>query len=326
MAGVSVSTVSKALNDYSDVNAETRKKVLDVANRLNYVADTNARNMGGKVATTTIALLVSDLRSEDPSGFVFGILSGTHYICKHRNCDFMLLATSPLEQETIPLLQLCRQKGVNGIVASGFRLSDPYVAQMKELDMPVALIDMDEKGRNIYNVSIDNVAAAQRATEFLLSKGHRNIAMLNGREAAAVSHKRYTGYRLAFEKAGVSPNPDFLRYCDFEEGKAIQATRDLLQRYPRISALFAASDLMAIGACRAIGQLGMVPGKDIDVIGFDDIPIAKYLFGGISTIQQDPYQLGCVAGEAVYRMLSGENAGPLPQVGFDLVLRRTATP
>lgn len=97
-AGVSVATVSKALNGYQDVNPETRRRVLDVANKLNYVADTNARNMGGKVETTTIALLVNGLRSEDPSGFVFGILSGTHYICKRRNCDFMLLTTSSQER------------------------------------------------------------------------------------------------------------------------------------------------------------------------------------------------------------------------------------
>lgn len=276
-AGVSVATVSKALNGYQDVNPETRRRVLDVANKLNYVADTNARNMGGKVETTTIALLVNGLRSEDPSGFVFGILSGTHYICKRRNCDFMLLTTSSQEQEMTPLLQLCRQKSVNGIVASGFRLGDPYIEQMKEIDLPVAFIDMDEKGRNVFNVSIDNVAAAKRATEFLIQKGHRDVAMLNGTPAADVSRKRYRGYCLAFEEAGLAVNTDYLRYCDFDEGKAIQATLELLQRHPRITAIFAASDLMAIGACRAIGQLGMVPGTDIDVIGFDDIPIAKYL-------------------------------------------------
>ena len=325
-AGVSVATVSKALNGYQDVNPETRRRVLDVANKLNYVADTNARNMGGKVETTTIALLVNGLRSEDPSGFVFGILSGTHYICKRRNCDFMLLTTSSQEQEMTPLLQLCRQKSVNGIVASGFRLGDPYIEQMKEIDLPVAFIDMDEKGRNVFNVSIDNLAAAKRATEFLLPKGHRDVAMLNGTPAADVSRKRYRGYCLAFEEAGLAVNTDYLRYCDFDEGKAIQATLELLQRHPRITAIFAASDLMAIGACRAIGQLGMVPGTDIDVIGFDDIPIAKYLFGGVSTIRQDPYQLGCVAGEAVYSMLQGGTDAPLPTVGFDLILRRTATP
>lgn len=150
--------------------------------------------------------------------------------------------------------------------------------------------------------------------------------MLNGTPAADVSRKRYRGYCLAFEEAGLAVNTDYLRYCDFDEGKAIQATLELLQRHPRITAIFAASDLMAIGACRAIGQLGMVPGTDIDVIGFDDIPIAKYLFGGVSTIRQDPYQLGCVAGEAVYSMLQGGTDAPLPTVGFDLILRRTATP
>lgn len=189
-AGVSVATVSKALNGYQDVNPETRRCVLDVANKLNYVADTNARNMGGKVETTTIALLVNGLRSEDPSGFVFGILSGTHYICKRRNCDFMLLTTSSQEQEMTPLLQLCRQKSVNGIVASGFRLGDPYIEQMKEIDLPVAFIDMDEKGRNVFNVSIDNVAAAKRATEVLLQKGHRDVAMLNGTPARRCSGTR----------------------------------------------------------------------------------------------------------------------------------------
>lgn len=323
-AGVSVATVSKALNGYPDVNPETRVRIQDVANQLNYVADTNARNMGGKVETTTIALLVSDLRPQDPSGFVFGILSGVHYICKRRGCDFMLLVTSPQEQQETPLLQLCRKKGVNGLVVTGFRLDSPYVEQMRQMDLPVALVDMDEKGSNLYNVSVDNVEAACRATEFLLKKGHRNIAMLNGRPEAVVSRKRYQGYRIAFQKQGLAINPDYLRSCDFDEGKALQATLELLSRYPKITAIFAASDLMAIGACRAISQLGLIPGRDVDVIGFDDIPIAKYLFGGITTIQQDPYQLGCMAGEAVCRMLQGKPTSELPSVDFDLVIRKTA--
>ena len=148
--------------------------------------------------------------------------------------------------------------------------------------------------------------------------------MLNGRPEAVVSRKRYQGYRIAFQKQGLAINPDYLRSCDFDEGKALQATLELLSRYPKITAIFAASDLMAIGACRAISQLGLIPGRDVDVIGFDDIPIAKYLFGGITTIQQDPYQLGCMAGEAVCRMLQGKPTSELPSVDFDLVIRKTA--
>lgn len=325
MAGVSVATVSKALNGYPDVNPETRNRILEIANQLNYVADTHARNMGGKVETTTIALLVSDLRPEDPSGFVFAILSGVYYICKRRGCDFMLLVTSPQEQEETPLLQLCRKKGVNGLVVTGFRLDSPYVEQMRQMDLPVVLVDMDEKGKNLYSVSVDNVKAAYKATEFLLKKGHREIAMLNGKAEAVVSRKRYEGYALAFHKRGLSPNLQYMRICDFEEDKAMEATLGLLATYPKITAIFAASDLMAIGACRAVSQMGMVPGQDIDIIGFDDIPIAKYLFGGITTIQQDPYQLGCIAGEAVCRMLQGKSTSELPQVGFDLVVRNTAS-
>lgn len=323
-AGVSVTTVSKALNNYPDVSAETRKRIQEIADRLNYVADANARRMGSKENIPVVALLLGALEPADPSGFVYSILSGVYHACHQCGCDFTMMITPKEEQNTLPLLKLCREKGVSGVVATGLRLGDPYVEQLQKLSMPVAVIDMELMGPNLKNIAVNNVLAAEQAVGLLLDKGHRKIAMLNGKKEADVSHRRYRGYRRALEGQGIPVNEDYVSYCNFNRDMAQQATEELLSQHPEVTAIFAASDLMAFGACQAIEDRGLEVGKDIDVVGFDDIPLAMCLYGGVTTVAQDPYDMGMLAGETVCAQLRPGLEVPSRTPKFHIMVRNTA--
>lgn len=323
-AGVSVTTVSKALNNYPDVNAETKKRIQDIAERMNYIADVNARRMGSKENIPVVALLLGALEPTDPSGFVYSVLSGAYHACYQCGCDFTMMITPKEEQNDLPLLTLCREKGISGIVATGLRLNDPYVEQLQKLSIPVAVIDVELTGENLKSIAVNNTLASEQVVERLLKKGHRKIAMLNGRREADVSCRRYQGYEKALQTYGLQVDPSCVRYCDFQQELAHDAAKDLLQQHPDITAIFAASDLMAFGACQAIEELEMEAGRDIDVVGFDDIPLAMYLYGGVTTVSQDPYDMGLLAGETVCTQLRPALDMPLRTPEYRIIVRKTA--
>ncbi len=321
-AGVSITTVSRALNGYSDVSEKTKERIIEVVERLNYAPDINARSLGGK-AETTIALLASELMPSDENGFVYGLINGLFQQCSEQGCEFMLLATNKAKQEGLSFLQLCKKKNLSGVVATGFRTDDPYYHEILASDIPCALIDMKAEGRRKCNITIDNVAASKAAVNYLIGLGHRNIGMINGLRTADVTGERYSGYVAALVDAKISLRLDYMRYCEFREDRAFTETKELLQQYPEITALFCASDMMAIGAIRAAEELGLRVPEDLSVMGFDDIPIAKYVFKGITTVQQPPSMMGREGGKAIWKMLQGEDVGNEIVLPYKLITRGT---
>ena len=322
-AGGAITTVSKALNDYSDVNPETRKRIKELAEKMNYVPNAAGRTMGGK-ADKVIGLLINDLKPTDPSGAVYGILSGVCHACQDNGIEFILLTSDILRQQQETLKVLCLKKQLTGLICSGFRTNDRYLEQLGDIDIPCAFIDMRTPDSRVLDITIDNQRAAFDAVSYLLRCGRKNIAMVNGSTVADVSLLREGGYRAAMAAAGLEVSPLRVVNANFDDIVAYNLVWRLLQDDPGIDALFCASDLMAIGACRAIEDLGKRVGSDIFVVGFDDIPIAKYLYGGLTTVRQDFYRMGYVAGQAIYDRIEGTSKAHTDDVMYELVVRGSA--
>lgn len=320
--GVSITTVSRALNGYSDVSEKTKKKILEAVRRLDYAPDANARSMGGK-AEPTIALLTSELKEKDENGFVYGMINGLFQQCSVLGCEFMLLVTNVVKQEKLSFMQLCKKKNLSGVVVTGLRTGDPYYKEVMNSDIPCALIDIKASGKYQCNITIDNVKASQKAVEYLIGLGHKKIGMINGQKIAEVSGERYSGYVTALLNAKIPLHLEYMRYGDFVEDTALEQTKKLMEKHPEITALFCASDVMAIGAIRALEEMGLRVPEDVSVLGFDDIPIAKYVYNGITTVRQFPIEMGRAGGEAVYRMLNGEHVESELQLPYELVVRGT---
>lgn len=324
-AGVSITTVSRALNGYSDVSEKTKARIQEIVERLDYAPDGNARAMGSK-GTTTIGLLIANAISEDENGFTHGHMIGLYRLCTECNCGFMLLVTETEHQKMLSFRQLCKTNNLSGIVVTGLNTNDPYYEEIMKSDIPCAIVDMEVAGKQKCNITTDNILASQQAVEYLISQGHRHIAMINGGELADVSMKRYAGYIGGLTGNNISPNKDYIRNCDFKENVAYEETKKLLTKYPEITALFCASDVMAMGAIRAAFELGKNVPNDISVMGYDDIPVAKYVYNGISTIHQNPHRMGYEAGRAVYRMIQGEDVEGKIILPHNLVIRGTTGP
>lgn len=323
-AGVSITTVSKALNNYPDVKEETRKRIEQIVQELNYVPDVAGRSMGG-ITEPVIGLLINELRPEEPSGAVYGFLSGVCHACKDNGIEFLLITTDTKAQTQTTLKRLCLSKGLNGIVCSGFRLTDPFIGQMGELDIPCACIDIETGYPNVLDITVNNIQAADEAVTFLINSGRKNIALISGYEAADVSNRRVQGYRNAMERAGFPLVEDRMVEGWFIEREAYEKAKKLLATDPELDAIFCVSDLMALGACRAAEEAGLTIGRDISIVGFDDMPVAKYVYGGLTTVRQNFYAMGYSAGAQIFEKISGQKSVASPgELLYKLVVRGSA--
>lgn len=291
---------------------------------MDYVPDAMGRSMGG-ISEPVIGLLINELLPSEPSGAVYGFLSGVCHACKDNNVEFLLIATDTKSQEDTTLKRLCLSKGLNGLVCSGFRLDDPFVRQMAEIEIPCACIDIRTGHPNVLDITIDNVKAADEAVSFLVQSGRKNTALIYGNRNADVSNLRVQGYYNALQRAGLPVMEGRMVAGEFLEDSAYQKTKELLARDKRIDSFFCVSDLMAMGTCRAIEEAGLVVGRDIAVVGFDDIPTAQYVYGGLTTIRQNFYAMGYLAGIRIYERISPKKSATTTDgLMYELVIRGSA--
>ncbi|WP_421382232.1 LacI family DNA-binding transcriptional regulator [Bacillus salacetis] len=303
-AGVSVTTVSRALNGYSDVKELTRQKIAAVAKELNYSPNTLARSLVMN-KSQTIGLLVSGFTKESvKDNFTVEVLAGVNECASEMNYDLVLFNTNSSMQREKTYTQLCKERRVDGVIIQGIRTDDPYLKEVVDSDIPCVLIDIPVTSENVGYVTTDNELGADKAVQHLVELGHRNIGMVNGHEYAFVSQKRLNGYKRALENAGLPFNPKYVVDGNFKEGEAAKVTKELLTEHPEITAVFCASDLMAIGSLKAAQEMGKQIPSDLSIVGYDDILLASYVSPSLTTVAQNKFQLGFEAAQMLLNLLT----------------------
>lgn len=300
-----MTTVSRALNGYNDVNPDTKANIQRIAKEMGYVPNRAAQNLV-KTHSNTLAIILSGLTQDGgKDNIVYRLLAGMYQFAETVNYEVALFTTSSAHQKEKSYVQFCREHNIAGAVLNGIRLDDPYLLELMDSPLPCVLIDVHEKGNHVSAVSIDNRLASEEVVSVLIENGHQKIGMITGRREAHVSIDREAGYKRALEKAGIPVVPQYKVVGDFLEQKAYDEATALLTRHPEITALFCASDMMAIGAYRAAKDLGRRIPEDLSVAGFDDIPIAEHLSPPLTTVGQDFYQMGYEAAKQLLSMIEG---------------------
>ncbi|WP_018131198.1 LacI family DNA-binding transcriptional regulator [Effusibacillus pohliae] len=325
-AGVSITTVSRVLNQYADVNPKTRQKVLKVVEKMGYQPNAVARGLVMN-RTRTVGLVVSDLtKSRTGHHFMFDVLCGINDRAQELGYDVVLFSTSPTAQRKTTYLEFVRQRRVDGVIMMGIRLDDPYTHEVVEAPIPSVLVDVPLTSSTCSYVTTDNVAGARMATEYLLRLGHRHIGFVNGHQQAAVSQQRLAGYTQALAAAGVPFREEYVYYGNFELVDGANGVQHLKQQHPHISAVFFASDLMALGGMKYIqANGGCVPG-DLSIVGFDDIDLASLMQPALTTVRQMRYEMGKSAVDTLLRMLEDGETGKGIVLPPELIVRETAQP
>ncbi len=326
-AGVSRTTVSFVLNNVPGINIsdETRQRILETARQLSYIPDSAARSLASGRAGAVALVLRQSAHQVISDAFLAPVVQGVAAAVKDYGCHVLI---EPLDPADIngSYGDLVRSRRADGILMSGPRLDDSELARIAAENIPVVMIGQ-LPGSNIPFVDIDNVQCARTAVEHLLSLGHRRIACItNAALAYTASRDRLEGYRQAIEAAGISYTQSLVRYGDFTDESGERAMADLLERAnPRPTAVFVASDVVALGALNAIRAAGLCIPDDIALVGFDDIPLAQYVDPPLTTIRQPAYAIGWGAGQMLARLIAdrGDVQDTAILLDTELVVRKS---
>lgn len=226
--------------------------------------------------------------------------------------DLLLLANEESGNAfgTHSYIQRCRHHRVDGVVLMGADAREPDVRKLAGSTIPCVAVDLDLVGRRTGFVVSDNARGAGLAVEHLHKLGHDRIATIAGPTETRVGMDRFVGFRDAMERLGLPYREEYFRDGDFYFDSGTAAMQELLSLPEPPTAVFAASDLMAAGAIRAIEQAGLSVPADIAVVGFDDIQLAAMMQPALTTIRQDKLGLGSAAAEALLRMIELDGAPP----------------
>jgi len=322
-AKVSVTVVSKALNGYTDVSEDTRRKVLKVAEELKYTPNMLAKNLKQKV-TKSIALIFSNFeRANGKDGVLFQIMSGIYAAAVDYKYEVVIYTRSLSEQQNKSYWKFCKDHKIAGAVVTGLKTTDPYFQEIVNSDFPCVVLDTDLASEHTGSVSTDNVSASKMGVEYLISKGHRKIGMINGHEFAVVSRQRLEGYQAALAAQGIAYDPAIVMNSDYSEESAYELADSYLEQHRDVTAIFFASDLMAIGFMNRCREIGVRIPEDISILGFDDIVLSSYTTPKLSTVRQNFHKLAYTACEQVIHILEKEEKGRHIMMPFKIVDRET---
>lgn len=323
--GFSVTTVSRALNGYDDVSEETRRTIRASAERLQYSPNMLARTLVTK-KSRTIGLLVTNLKRESAKdNFVFDVLCGITEYVSHNNYEMMLLSTSTSRQKNKTFLQLIQERNLDGVIIQGLKKDDPYLNEAIKSTIPTVLIDIPIENETTGYVTSNQSEGVRTAIKFLYRLGHRKIAFMNGHKYAYVSEVRLKAYLSALQELNITFDDSLLCFGDFEEDIAYHTALNFILNHPDVTAIFCASDVMALGVLRAARELSVKVPEDISIIGFDDILLTKYVTPTISTVAQSPYDLGVSATSLLLKLIDGSHTTHHLIMENELIVRESTS-
>lgn len=304
--GVSISTVSRALRGQIDVNAETRKRVLELAEKLDYQPNTAALSLLKK-HTSTIGVLVPNL-----DYFFSTAIKGIDEAALEAGYTVMVCQSNESYGKELINTKRLLESRVDGFIispSSDTKLTDHF-KRIQDKGIPMVFFDRDINGLKAPKILLDNFEGGYMATKHLIDKGYSKIAYLGGPEKMLMSNQRFEGYKTALKEAGIKFNSKFVEHGDFNQDFAYFNTEELLKFKNRPDAIFAMSDRLALGALLCIRKFGLRIPEDIGLIGFNNEPITTLLSPTVSTIDQPAFEMGKLATRMFIQMINNKDFSP----------------
>lgn len=302
-AGVSFTTVSHVLNETRPVRQSTRDKVLAAARELNYVPSAVARSLKHRV-TRTIGLMV-------PNAFTpyFAELArGIEDACFRNGWTAVVCSSDGIAERQEAYLELLHEKRVDGIVIASPPVDPAWVEALRGATCPLLVMGHEVPDLAADLVEMDNERGGELAAEHLLRLGHRSFGCIAGTPGLDVSRDRLRGFRRKLEEAGFQLPDAAVESADFTTPRAHEAALRLLGSGLAVTALFAQSDMMAVGVLRAAAERGLsVPGQ-LSVVGFDDIELARYLFPALTSVGMALREVGEATAQVLFERIARPDA------------------
>jgi LacI family transcriptional regulator len=325
LAGVSRTTVSFVLNDVKGLNisTETRQRVREAAEQLSYVPDARAQALASRRAKAIGLVMTRSPHHIATDAFLPQIIGGMIEVVQNHKLR-LLIEYVEVEHQDRAYLELARAKHIDGMILFTPRLDDSGLKKLEQVDIPTVVMGQLD-GSNFYSVDVDNVAAAQKAVQYLLELGHTQIACIsNAPPSYAASPDRVSGYRKALLAAGIAPDERLIRYADFDPQSGYAQMQSLLAEGKPFTAVFVASDNVAMGVKAALREAGLRVPEDISLMGFDDIPWAQYADPPLTTVHLQAQELARRACLVLMDLLQGQKPEEKQQIiETELVIRKS---
>lgn len=299
-AGVSASTVSRILNGSAGVSAAKQAAVAQAIERLGFVPNPVARGLAGG-RTLSIGVVTQSIDSP----FYGGTLRGIEDVLDGAGYSPLFVSGHWNAAEEARCIALLRARRVDGIIVLTGRLADGALVDCART-LPVVVTGRRLHAPGLLALPFDHEQGARLATQHLLALGHRRIAFIGGDPGHPDAHQRLLGYRSALRAAGVPLEKGLVAGGLFTEESGRVAVDHLLDTRQRFSAIFAANDQMAFGACLGLYRRGLRVPQDVSVVGFDDLPAARYTLPPLTTVRHPAGELGRLAATAMLQLLRGE--------------------
>jgi LacI family transcriptional regulator len=319
-AGVSVPTVSRVVNGRSDVAPETRERVEELLRRHGY----RRRSPRFRETASLIDLVFPDLDSP----WAVEIIRGVEDVAHGAGVGTVVSAIHRRPMSARQWLRNLQTRATDGVILVTSDLDPPLHTELRRLKVPTVVVDpAGVPALDVPTIGATNWAGGLSATDHLLSLGHRRIGFIAGPRQLLCSRARLDGYRAGLEAAGVPLRPEFIRPGNFYHEAGFEGGVALLDLPDRPTAIFASSDQMALGVYEAVRQRGLRVPDDVSVVGFDDLPEARWSSPPLTTVRQPLSEMGVMAARTVLRLARGEDVeSPRIELATDLVVRDSTAP
>jgi DNA-binding LacI/PurR family transcriptional regulator len=320
-AHVSHSTVSRALRNSPLVNPETRDIIRKIAEEKGFTVSAVARSLATR-CTHTLGVVVTTVANP----FVGEVVAGIEEVALAHGYSLFLANCHADPAREVCVVRSFRERRVDGILVNSSRVGALYMPLLKEMNVPIVLINNQYPGEFVHSVGIDNLDAARQATHHLVGLGHKRIGYLGNQYGLQADTERFAGYRQILEEAAIGFQPELVAHAEGGPEGGMRAIGRLLALPSPPTAVFCYNDMMAIGAMRGVREHGLRVPTDLSVVGLDDLFLASYTDPPLTTVRQPKQQMGCLAAGILLDLLSGGKPESRMTLEGELIVRQSTAP
>ncbi len=290
---ISVSTVSRALNGQSDkyrISKKTTERILKAAEELNYKPNQLARGLRMK-RTHTVGVIIPDITNP----FFSEIVRSVENAARRDSVSILISDSNNQTDLEKTAVQTFAARKIDGLIISTIGKESAHISEADQSSIPIVLIDRYLEGVNLPFVGTDNVNGSKEATEHLISYGHKKIGFIQGLKDSSVNKDRVRGYKNALKEAGIDVDESLIVGDNFREQSGYLSTKLLLNKHRDITAFFAASNPIALGAIKAIQEEHLKIPDDVSIVAFDDQTYCNYFSPPLTSVAQQTVDIGALA-------------------------------
>lgn len=324
MAGVSPATVSKVINNYGGISEKTKKKVLDIISETGYQPNFSAKSLATKKSNLIGLIYAGKVNVDFTHPFFNEVVTTFKKTIGRLGYDILMFSNELFYQDNGSYLARCKHFHVDGcLIIAGEEIEDA-IYELVGSDIPCIGIDLELKGPRYSYVMTDNVNLSRKVIQHLYLNGIRDIGYIGGkRDSAGVAVMREQGYRQAMSQFGLEVKEEWVHYGDFQEKSGYEGMKYFLSQKPYPQAVYAASDVMAFGALRAIHEAGLKVPEDIRLVGCDDIDACRYSNPKLTTVKQDKEKLGMLGAHMLNDLINGKAELKPVFIDSELIVRES---